>query len=74
MVSFLKALRFHVVVEIPKAESGNLFQIIVYLRPLTIVPAIIVGTIVTMCITVRKIERMILTCGTSVLRLRAHQR
>ena len=42
--------------------------------PLTIVPAIIVGTMVTMYITVRKIERMILNYGTSVLRLRAHQR
>ena len=54
-------------------ESGNLFRLIMNLLPLTIVPAIIVGTMVTMYITVRKIERKMLTYGVNALRLRASQ-
>ena len=55
-------------------KSGNFFQGIVYLLPVTIVPAIIVGTMVTMYRTVRKIERNMRNYGTGALRLRVqHQ-
>ena len=55
--------------------SGNLFRFIMYLLPVTIAtPAIIVGTMVTMYRTVRKIEQKMLNYGASVLRLRASQR
>ena len=55
-------------------ESGNLFKGIVFLLPLTITPAIIVGSMVIMYRTVRKIERKMLNYGAGALRLRAQQR
>ena len=54
-------------------ESGNLFKGIAYLVPLTITPAIIVGTMVIMYRTVRKIERKMQNYGAGALRLRARQ-
>ena len=55
-------------------KSGNLFRFIMYLLPVTITPAIIIGTMVTMYRTVQKIEQKMLNYGASVLRLRASQR
>ena len=52
-------------------ESGNLFKLVGYLVPLTIVPTIIVGTMITMHRTVRKIERKMRNYGATSLRLRA---
>ena len=54
-------------------ESGNLFRLILYLVPVTIIPAIIIGTMVIMYRTVRKIEEKMLNYGASALRLRASQ-
>ena len=54
-------------------ESGNLFKGIVFLLPLTITPAIIVGSMVIMYRTVRKIERKMLNYGAGALRLCARQ-
>ena len=58
-------------------DSGGMFQsIILILFPLSpfITLAIIVGTMVTMYRTVRKIERKMLNYGAGALRLRAQQR
>ena len=38
-------------------KSGNLFRLIIYLLPVTITPAIIIGTMATMYRTVRNIEQ-----------------
>ena len=54
-------------------ESGNLFKRIMFLLPVTIVPAIIVCTMVTMYRTVRKIERKMKNYGAGSLRIRASQ-
>ena len=55
-------------------DSGNLFTFILYLLPITIVSAIIVGSMTIMYRTVRKIERKMLNYGAGALRLRTHQR
>ena len=52
-------------------ESGKLFKLILYLMPVTIVPFIIVGTMLAMFRSVRKVERKMLKYGASVLQLRA---
>ena len=54
-------------------ESGNIFKGIAYLMPVTIVPAIIVGTMTIMYRTVRKIERKMRNYGAGALRLRRSQ-
>ena len=54
--------------------SGKLYNLIIFLLPLTIVPTIIVGTMTSMYRSVRKIESKMLNCGSSTLRLRASLR
>ena len=53
---------------------GKLFNFTLFLLPVTLVPSIFLGTMVTMYRTVRNIERKMLNYGASALRLRAHQR
>ena len=55
-------------------ESGKIFKGVVYLLPVTIVPAIIIGSMVTMYRTVRKIEHNMRNYGAGALRLRAQHR
>ena len=50
-------------------ESGHLLQHIIYLVPITITPVIIIGTMVTMYRTVRRIKRKMQNYGASTLRL-----
>ena len=54
--------------------SGKLYNLIIFLMPLTIVPTIIVGTMTSMYRSVRKIESKMLNYGASTLRLRASLR
>ena len=53
-------------------ESGNLFERIMFLLPVTIVPAIIVCTMVTMYRTVPKIERKMKNYGAGSLRCKSN--
>ena len=55
-------------------KVGHLYRLVMYLIPVTVTPAIIVGTMATMYRTVRKVERKMLNYGASALRLRASQR
>ena len=50
-------------------KSGNLFRLIIYLLPVTITPAIIIGAMATMYRTVRKIEQKMRKYGSTSLRL-----